>query len=156
MYTYEVKLIPESIKKRAGLNLNSTLDDIEKVVREFNSVAQNASNPKKILAVEVENGNIIKVILQSKMWFEYPIKALRGFISKLSKISPYSELMTASGRLFKGESVFLEETEVSPAKVDTNMSDEEILNALVKLFFRENDENRAKIEKIKKILLEED
>lgn len=77
-----------------------------------------------------------------------PTKALRGFISKLSKTPEYSKLITASGRLFRGDAEYLEEKSIDAE----DLSDEEILIAVTKLFFRENEDNRRKINAIRELI----
>ena len=67
---------------------------------------------------------------------QFPTKAIRSFITQLSKIPPYSGLITSSGRLFKGEFELIED-EV----IEQELSDEQTLIEVTKLFFRETEEN---------------
>lgn len=90
---------------------------------------------------------ILELILCSETWLNFPTKALRGFISKLSRTGEYEPLITENGRLFKGDSEHIENN-----ITNEELTDEEAIIELVKLFHRENEVNRAKINAIKEIL----
>jgi hypothetical protein len=147
MNRFKIKLYPEK-SKTDEINLEDTLLLVKDVAKEYSSDGKRASNRKWIEDDSITICNdTIEFILASDAWLEFPTKAIRNFISKLSKHSPYSELVTASGRVFKGESEYLEE-EIN----EVELSDEQTLIEVTKLFFRENEENRRKIDMIKRIL----
>lgn len=152
-YRYYVKLYPELLKTRDGLDLSTTLEEVRKTAEMYNTVGVTAANRKSIEmdSIRIENGNTLELILESDAWLQFPTKALRYFISKLSKTYPYSALITNNGRLFKGESMVLEQKEKDITE-EQQISDEEALIAVTRLFFRENEENREKINKIKDVL----
>ena len=148
MYQFRIRLYP--LNTRENLHLESSLKDLKKIAGEYNNSGMKAVNKKEIgiETLEIKNGDIIEFILASDAWLQFPTKAIRSFISKLSKIKPYSDLITPNGRLFKGESEFLKDS-----YDDSNeLSDEEALVEVTRLFFRETEENRNKINLIKKIL----
>lgn len=156
MYKFEVKLYPELLKNRELLELSTAdLENIFKIAENYNSVCKNAPN-KKIIDLEslkIEDSNTIVFVLSSEQFLQFPTKAVRYFISNLSKIKPFKNLITPNGRLFKGESNLLE-NDFTEQNQHLN-TDEEIFIALSKLFFRNTDKNREIIKKIKNILLED-
>lgn len=152
-YRYKIKLYPQLLKTREGIDLNCSLETVKEIAESYNKNAVIATNGKRINTEEitVENGNTIVLILESEVWLQYPTKALHSFISKLAKVSPFTELITSNGRLFRGEFEFLE-SEETENKNEKTLSDEETLILVTQLFFRETQENRKKIDDIKKIL----
>ena len=147
MYRYQVKLWPEKAKAES-VNLEPTLNTVLAIATEYSNEAQRATNRKWI---EEESISIFKdcieLILCSESWLNFPTKALRAFISRLSKTPEYARLITDSGRLFKGNAVFLQQT-----IMQESLSDEETLIAVTKLFFRKNEDSRKKINAIKAII----
>lgn len=147
MHSYQITLYPALTKPE--VSIADSLEIVLRVAEEYNMNVRRAINKKTIdtTSITVEK-NAICFILESDTWLEFPTKAIRGFISMLSKCEPYSSLKTRSGRLFKGESQFIE----NAAQKKRDFSDEEALLEVTKLFFRQTEENRRKINDIKKIL----
>lgn len=147
MNRFKIRLYPEKSKVE-DVNLENTLTTVRSVAREYSEDGKRATNRKWIEdnTIFVQK-DTIEFILASDSWLKYPTKAIRSFISKLSKVPPYTELITPNGRLFKGESELLEE-EIT----EYELSDELTLIEVTKLFFRETEENRKKIGQIKNIL----
>lgn len=148
MHKYHIWLWPEKGKTET-IHLESTKKTVLQVADAYSNAGKKAANRKWIEDGSVAiNGDCIKLILCSDAWLNVPTKALRGFISMLSKTPEYKDLITSSGRLFKGESEYIPEGEV----LEEELSDEQILIEVTKLFFRENEENRKKINAIREIL----
>lgn len=149
MNRYKIMLYPEK-SKTSDINLEETFDTVYSIADGYSSKGKLAANRKWIDLATIEiKKDIISFELVSDAWLEFPTKAIRQFISDLSKTEQYRGLITSSGRLFKGESEIIEDT----ASIDEKeLSDEECLLEVTKLFFRENPENRKKINTIKAIL----
>lgn len=146
MYFFRIRLWPEKAKTEK-INLEYTLDLVSRIAEEYSDEGRRAANRKWIEKDSVKiSGDCIELILCSDAWLNYLTKALRSFISKLSRTSEYKGLITSRGRLFQGESQYLEEN-----ICDEELSDEEVLIEIVKLFFRETKENRKRINLIKEI-----
>lgn len=147
MHRFKVKLWPEKAKIEK-INLEQTIETVTSIADEYSDEGRRATNRKWIEQDSIKiTGDCIELILCSEAWLNFPTKALRGFISKLSKSSEYNGLITTSGRLFKGESEYLEED-----ILEEELTDEQVLIAVTKLFFRETEENRKKINQIKEII----
>ena len=147
MFRYRVKLWPEKARSTT-INLEPTIEVVLAVAEEYNDEGRRASNHKWIEDGSIAiHGDSIELILCSETWLNFPTKALRGFISKLSRTGEYEPLITESGRLFKGDSEHIENN-----TTDEELTDEEAIIEIVKLFHRENAENRRKIDAIKAIL----
>lgn len=147
MFRYRVKLWPEKARSTT-VNLEPTIEVVLAIAEEYNDEGRRASNRKWIEDGSIEiHGDSIELILCSETWLNFPTKALRGFISKLSRTGEYEPLITESGRLFKGDSEHIENN-----TTNEELTDEEAIIEIVKLFHRENDENRRKIDAIKSIL----
>ena len=147
MNRYKIILYPEKAKSE-DINLEETRAIVTNAASLYSEKGKRAANTKWI---DLESIEIVKdeisFILVSDAWLEFPTKAIRQFISDLSKTTQYSKLITSSGRLFKGKSELIEDdTEID------ELSDESCLIEVIKLFFRETEENRKKINAIKKIL----
>lgn len=153
MYRFRIRLYPELLKTRDNLHLDSSLEDVKKKAEDFNDAGMKAANKKKIETetIKIINGATIEFVLASDAWLQFPTKAVRSFISKLSKINPYSDLITPNGRLFKGESEILENVN-DDLNLQTELTDEETIVAVTRLFFRETEGNRNKINLIKRVL----
>lgn len=147
MNRFNIKLYPEKSKTQ-DIDLEPTLPTVKRIASVYSEDGRRAANKKWIEdeSIHIEK-DLIEFILASDAWLQFPTKAIRGFISQLSKESPYDGLITSSGRLFKGESELIEE-EVT----EQELSDEQTLIEVTKLFFRETEENRIKINQIKQIL----
>lgn len=158
MYRFMIELYPLLLSTREGLDLTPTLEEVKEIAKAYTLAGEKASNKKGIEqdSIKVKNGNILEFILYSEGWLAFPTKALRSFISNISKIEPYKGLITPNGRLFKGESKFLGsnilEDEVSEDTEELELNDEQIFIEVSRLFFRETEENRKKIIKIKEII----
>lgn len=155
MYQFRIRLYPELQKTRENLYLDSSIEDVKKIAKSYNCSGEKAANKKKIQieTIQIENGDTIQFVLESEAWLQFPTKAVRGFISKLSKVKPYCDLITENGRLFKGESENLEVTkDTINSDIKENLTDEEALIEVTRLFFRETADNRNKIQLIKRIL----
>ena len=147
MNRFNIKLYPE-MSKTEDINLEPTLTTVKRTATEFSENGRRATNRKWIEEDTIRiDKDVIQFVLVSDAWLQFPTKAIRGFISQLSKIPPYNDLITSSGRLFKGESELIEE-EIE----EQELSDEQTLIEVTKLFFRETEENRNKINQIKMIL----
>ncbi len=156
IYRYDIKLYPEAVKKRDGLDLSCTIGALREIAGMFNTVSSKVDNKKFI---EVESlcivGDTIMLSLYSVKWLEFPTRALRFFISKVAKLTEYIPLITDNGRLFKGESIYIaEEQENNMVQEIKHLTDEELMIEMVKIFNRKTSENRMIIDKIKKILEE--
>jgi hypothetical protein len=153
MYQFRIRLYPELLKTRENLHLDSSLEDVKKIAEDYNDSGMKAVNKKEIEVetIEIKNGDTIEFVLTSEAWLQFPTKAIRSFISKLSKMKPYSDLITPNGRLFRGEFEFLENAN-DDSNLQRELSDEETLVEVTRLFFRETEENRNKINLIKKVL----
>lgn len=153
MYRYKVKLYPELAKMRAGVNLCDYRDIIDKTVKEFNAASVIAANKKSI-----EDGTVsvatdyIELIIYSENWMEFPTKGLRGFIVRLSKVEPFKSMITENGRLFRGESEFLEDKNAEETSQVAELTDEEMMIELVKIFNRKSTENEKIKNQIREIL----
>lgn len=148
MNRYKIRLWPEKSKSEK-INLEATVNTVLEIATEYSVEGRRATNRKWIEQNSIViNGDCIELILCSETWLNVPTKALRGFISKLSKTPEYSKLITASGRLFRGDAEYLEEKSIDAE----DLSDEEILIAVTKLFFRENEDNRRKINAIRELI----
>lgn len=147
MNRFKIRLWPEKAKTEK-INLEQTIELVTHIADEYSDEGRRAANRKWIEKDSVKiTGDCIELILCSETWLNFPTKALRSFISKLSKTSDYQGLITTSGRLFKGESDYLEED-----IVEEELSDEQVLIEVTKLFFRETEENRRKINAIRAIV----
>jgi len=153
LYRFRIRLYPELLKTRENLHLDSTIEDVKEIAEDYNVSGMKAVNKKEIetKTLEIKNGDTIEFVLASDAWLQFPTKAVRSFISRLSKIKPYSDLITPNGRLFKGEFEFLENAN-EDSNLQKELTDEEALVEVTRLFFRETEENRNKINLVKKVL----
>ncbi|MDO9493809.1 hypothetical protein [Acetobacterium sp.] len=154
MYRYQIRLYPELLKNREGLKLDPTLDLVKEIAKDYTIAGMKAANKKGIEedTIEIKNGNTLQFILVSEAWLKFPTKAIRNFISKLSKIEPYNGLITPNGRLFKGESEFLGEDILDIVDEKLKLTDERALIEIIRLFFRETEGNRKTINMLKEIV----
>ena len=147
MNRFKIRLWPEKAKTEK-INLEDTSELVTHIADIYSDEGRRAANRKWIEKDSIKiNGDCIELVLCSETWLNFPTKALRSFISKLSKTPEYKGLITTGGRLFKGESEYLEED-----ILEEDLSDEQVLIEVTKLFFRETEENRKKINKIKEII----
>lgn len=147
MNRFKIRLWPEKARTEK-INLEPTIEIVTRIAKDYSDEGRRAANRKWIEENSVKiTRDCIELILCSEAWLNFPTKALRVFISKLSKTSEYNGLITAGGRLFKGDSEYLEED-----VLEEELSDEQVLIAVTKLFFRETEENRKKINAIKDII----
>lgn len=153
MYRYSITLFPEKVKERESVDLTSSEDLIIDTATSFNESSKLATNVKSI---ETESIKVfpdhIELILQSDNWMEYPTKGLRGFIIRLSKEEPFCSLISSNGRLFRGNSSYIDELHEQPANTDTEMTDEELIVALFHLFQRRSTANEQTIRNIKELV----
>lgn len=155
MYKYNIKLYPEAIKKRDGLDLSSTKEKIREIAELFNVASDKVDN-KKVIIVESLHivGDTIEFDMYSDCWLEFPTRALRFFISRVARLEEYIPLITDNGRLFKGDSRYIEEVINDEGKKEVCLSEEELMIELVKLFHRKTAENKITINKIRRIMEE--
>lgn len=154
MYRYYIKLYPELLSQREGINLESTFDDVRAAAIVYSEAGEKSRVKKGIdLNSLIVRRDCIEFILFCEVFLRQPTKCCKHFIQELCKLRFYKELINASGRLFRGESVFLEEE--SQEKVDREITDEEALMYIIKLFYRNTVKNRETINKIKEIIVSE-
>lgn len=148
MNRFDITLFPEKARTE-DLFLEDSLETVRRVAEAYNLEARRAANKKWIETESIRiQKDSIRFVLASELWLNFPTKAIKGYIAMLAKEEPYTSLITPSGRLFRGESEFLEE---KPAEQQA-LSDEEALIETIKLFYRPTQENQQKIAAIKKIL----
>ncbi len=147
MNQYRISLFPER-SKTEEVFIEDSLDTVKSVAQIYNQNALKAANRKwiQLETVTIEQ-DTIRFVLASEAWLEFPTKAIRSFISMLAKYEPYRSLITPSGRLFKGDSEFMENK-----AAEQELLDGEVLIEVIKLFFPKTEESRKKIEKIREIL----
>lgn len=158
MYRYQIKFYPELLSQREGINLESTFDEVRAAAIVYSEAGEKSRVKKGIeLNSLVVRRDCIEFILFCEVFLRQPTKCCKFFIQQLCKLDFYKKLINASGRLFRGESIFLEEEEelASPEKVDREMTDEEALTYIIKLIFRNTEKNRETISKIKEIIVSE-
>ena len=150
MYSYKVKLCPEACRTQPDLSLEDTIETLITAAKQYNTASATALNRKyiDIDSISVE-GATITLILHSSVYLSTPVKALRTFISDLSKTKEFSALITERGRMFASIATPLE-----GKKVSAELSDEELLKAVVELVCRETPENREKLDRIKEVICE--
>lgn len=148
MFRYRIRLFPV---RAVGtpVDLTPTLPRVQRAAEEFTLRGMRAANRKRI---DVNSINIqrdmISLELYSDAWLGTPVKAIRSFISSLAREPEYRELITSSGRLFKGDS-----EEINEPEEPEELSDEQALIRVVQLFCRDSRESRIKIDEIKTILV---
>lgn len=154
MYKYRVKFYPELLKQREGLNLEPTYNEV-KAAAVIYSDAGEKSKVKKgidISTLEVRK-DYIQFVLFCEVWLQQPTRSCKYFVQQLCKIELYRSLVNTSGRLFRGEFEYIGDDTLSVDDVEKEkLSDEQTLIEVTRLFFRETQESREKIEKIKTIL----
>lgn len=156
MYRYHIKLYPELLSQREGINLEPTFDDVKAAAIVYSEAGEKSRVKKGIdLNSLVVRRDCIEFILFCEVFLRQPTKCCKYFIQQLCKLDFYKELINASGRLFRGESIFLEEELASPEKVDREITDEEALMYIIKLFYRDTKKNKETIKKIKEIIVSE-
>lgn len=129
--------------------IEDSSETVLQVAETYNKDSRRAANKKWIEIGSINlDKDTISFVLASDSWLQFPTKAIKGFISMLAKYEPYKSLITPSGRLFKGEFEFIEDEVVE----EQELSDEETLLEVTKLFFRQTEENRRKIDAIKQVL----
>lgn len=155
MYRYQIKLYPELLSQREGINLESTFDEVRAAAIVYSEAGEKSRVKKGIeLNSLVVRRDCIEFILFCEVFLRQPTKCCKFFIQQLCKLDFYQQLINASGRLFRGESIFLEEEE-ELASPDREITDEEALTHIIKLFFRNTEKNRETISKIKEIIVSE-
>lgn len=154
MYKYRIRFYPELLKDREGLELERTYDDVKDAAI-FYSDAGGKSKVKKGIDIQslIVGKDYIEFTLFCEVWLQQPTRSCKYFVQQLCKIDPYKSLVNTSGRLFRGESEYI--GGITENKDDTEkeaLTDEQTLIEVTRLFFRENGENRKKINLIKNIL----
>lgn len=158
MYKYKIKLYPELLKQREGIDLTTTYDDVRNAVLVFSQAGEKARVKKyiDIDSLDVKK-DYIEFILCCEVFLNVPTKSCRYLIQQICKVDYFKKLINSSGRLFRGESEFLEETndDISAEKEyrKRELTDEEALIEIVKIFYRPTERNLILKQNIKELII---
>lgn len=154
MYRYSIKLYPELLKQREGIDLTTTYDDVRNAVLVFSQAGEKARVKKYI---DIDSLNVskdcIEFILCCEVFLNAPTKGCRYLIQQLCKLDYYQNLINASGRLFRGSAELIEEKNNNIEKEKRELTDEEALILIIKIFNRPSEKNLLLKQNIKKILI---
>lgn len=142
MYKYKVVLVPE--KKLNSISFQDYQDEdgetataiVEEAIERFNERTTN----KQIVDHEIGRYSIT-VNMESQVYMKNPALSLKLFIRELISHQPFQEIVTSAGRVFRSESVLLEQTEENEPEIKALETDEELMKAIVEVFYRPTPEN---------------
>lgn len=155
MYKYKIKLYPELLKQREGIDLRPTYNEVRSAALVYSEAGEKAKVKKSIdLNSIVVERDYIEFVLICEIFLQMPTKSCKYFIQQLCKLDFYKRLINTSGRLFRGISELIEETsEISTEKDYRELTDEEALIEIIKIFNRPSKENIILKQRIKKLLI---
>lgn len=145
MHTYKHKFWIANEEIFSSINLVDYKDTICEAIEHYNDVSERARNPKRIFDFNVTEKYII-LMSESVEPLARPNLALQVFSSFLANGKMQS--MVRNKALFRGEA-----KEITSEDETKNMSEDELLLEIIKIFRRSASvENRKKIEEIRKIV----
>lgn len=154
MYKYRIKLYPELLKQREGIDLTPTYYDVRNAAIVYSEAGEKARVKKYIdLKSLVVKKDCIEFLLYCEVFLNVPTKSCKYFIQQLCKLEFYKGIINSSGRLFRGESEFIEEKDdLKKEDIDNELTDEEALIEIIKIFNRNDKQNIALRRSIKNLL----
>lgn len=175
-FGYKVRLYPDSYKSRSTVNFKNeeVTAIIENELKAFGNFAKTSRNKKEVIDHKIENNSII-ITFMSAVPLEQPAKSLRYFLVGLCNHSYFQKIVEEQkGRFMRSEfealdpkihskreaDMVCEEEEVShiidnPRKNQhAKMTDEAILQEVVRIVFSKSSKDRQKLRSIQNIIKE--
>ena len=140
---YEIELELEAKKKNSEKRLLDYSEMLQReAVKYYNKKSASGRKPKKIVDVQINENDTMKVIMESSEKLYAPMKALRTYSSYL--INNGMDKLAADNALFRSVSVKEEQKE---------LDDEKIVNIVMHAIFNKNKKNSEFIMKLKELIV---
>ena len=140
---YEIDLELEAKKKNKENRLMTYREMLQReAVEHYNKKSASGRKPKKIVDVQINEDDTMKVIMESSERLDSPMKSLRAYSSYL--LNNGMDKLATNNALFRS---------VSVKESQKEMDDEKIISIVIHAIFNKNKKNSEFIMKLKELIV---